>query len=108
VGLSSAAGPIALPASWDVDARLARIPLGLVDGVPLAGAQACITFDEPGHTRPTEHRGLMLRGPGQLYADGDSGILAVEVDRVTYWSGFDTGTVDVTTEPRRRAASRVG
>jgi hypothetical protein len=37
--------------------------------------------------------GVLLRGTGTISGDGDDAQAALTADRVTWWDGFDTGTV---------------
>lgn len=96
LGLETADGPVAVPVGWDPVGSLAQIPHEATHLVDAAGDGACVTFDEPVHLRPTEQRGIVLRGRGRAVA-GDDGSVAVKVEpsRVTYWDGFLVRTVDI-------------
>jgi len=88
LGLSTPNGPVVLPVSWDGTRGVARAAAPLpVLAVPLA--RACLTIDEPVHDRPTEQRGITLRGSARV---GDDGVLHLDPERVTFWDGFGTGT----------------
>ena len=92
VGWLSELGPLALPASWDAAGRRALVfaePLSATDPSP-----ACLAIDAADSARPTGKRGVMLRGTGVLDPTP-----SLEVDRVTWWDGFKTGTV-VARRPR--------
>jgi hypothetical protein len=93
-------GPAAVPAHWD--AREARLrPLA---ALPLSvGARVAVTLVDTLRARPSEQRGVMLRG-----AVTGPGAVEVSVERATYWAGFGTGTVDVTGQPARSQATRLG
>ena len=83
---------VAVPVRWTPERGLAQLPyecdLDLSSDRP-----ACLTIDEPVHTRPTEQRGLVLRGHARLL--GDSAPVSVHADWITYWEGFTTRTVDI-------------
>lgn len=96
LGLSTPDGPVAMPAGWDHEQSVIRLSSAAAHLVAGAGAEACITFDEPVHLRPTEQRGIVLRGRVQPDAGDDAGALAFDADRVTYWDGFAVETVDIT------------
>ena len=85
-------GLVAVPVRWTPECGLAQLPyecdLDLSSDRP-----ACLTIDEPVHTRPTEQRGLVLRGHARLL--GDSAPVSVHADWITYWEGFTTRTVDL-------------
>jgi len=88
LGLSTPTGPMVLPVGWDgargVATAAAPLPVH-VGPTP----RACLTIDEPVHERPTEQRGITLRGGLRV---GDDGVLQVDPERVTFWDGFGTGT----------------
>ena len=50
---------------------------------------ACVTFDAWTGFGPSGKQGLMLRGQGQVR---DTGRVAIDVDRVSYWDGVVTGS----------------
>jgi hypothetical protein len=90
LGLITPQGPVAVPAAWDGSA--ASLPAAVADLVDDAGAAACITFDDPVRTRPTQQRGVVLRGDGFLSRDAGELRWSLTPSRVTYWDGFDTQT----------------
>lgn len=90
LGLAAGRGPLALPVGWDPGSATVTVPPGALapptgphDAVP-----ACIAFHDAVRARPTDQRGVVLRG--RLQPDGDTWRLATE--RVTWWDGFRTGT----------------
>jgi hypothetical protein len=85
LGLTTPEGPLVLPVGWDPASATVELPSGLGE---LTGGPACVTFDEPVHDRPTEQRGIMLRGSATGAGDG----LTLSLDRVTWWDGFETST----------------
>lgn len=95
LGLTSSNGPVALPVEWDHERSVARIPLSASHLASDVETDACITFDEPVHLRPTEQRGIVLRGRVRRAIGDESDSLAFDTDRVTYWDGFTVETVDV-------------
>ena len=90
LGLLMPSGPVAVPVAWD--GTTATLPDGLDDLVDGAGEAACLTFDDPVRTRPTQQRGVVLRGAARAEV-GTSTRWALTPRRMTYWDGFDTGTV---------------
>ncbi len=94
LAVSTEFGPVALPVRWTPEHGLAHLPNGWdADAVPAGEHLACLTIDEPVHTRPTEQRGLVLRGHASVL--GDNAPVSVHADRITYWDGFTTNTVDI-------------
>jgi nitroimidazol reductase NimA-like FMN-containing flavoprotein (pyridoxamine 5'-phosphate oxidase superfamily) len=92
LAVSTESGPLAVPVRWTPERGLAHLPKG--HGEDLSGDHpACLTIDEPVHGRPTEQRGVVLRGHARLL--GHSTPVSVHVDRITYWDGFTTNTVDI-------------
>lgn len=111
VGLPSATGPVALPASWDLRRRVAKVPgYALRATRAPAGGPSCITLDSSPGVRPTRYRGVMLRGEGRRGPSSARRVdVTVDVERVTWWRGFRTGTLPVARDRRtedRRVLSR--
>jgi hypothetical protein len=90
LGLSTPSGPVVLPVRWDGSRGVATV--AAPDHVGPA-PRACLTIDEPVHDRPTEQRGITLRGSAGV---GDDGVLHLAPERVTFWDGFGTGTLRLT------------
>jgi hypothetical protein len=92
LGWTSPDGPLALPAAWDPARSAVRVT---ASALPTAGeeAPACVCLDVTHGKGPAAKSGLLLRGPGRIDDDGETVFLQPE--RVTYWQGFDTGTVAV-------------
>ena len=94
LGWLTPAGPLALPATWDPRHLRARAPWS-----PLASADAgregpaCLCLDITRGRGPAAKEGLLLRGSGRLTQRGDVASVTLELERITYWSGFDVGTV---------------
>jgi Pyridoxamine 5'-phosphate oxidase len=86
-------GPIALPARWDAEASRARVPASMLRaaGGPRTAA-ACICVDESSGRGPLAKSGRMLRGQGHARIRGDTASIALDVERVTRWRGFETQT----------------
>ena len=93
LGWMSAAGPIALPARWNERTGRARVPAAPLKeaGGPRAAA-ACVCIDESDGLGPLAKRGRLLRGQGRATLRGDVASVALELDRVTRWKGFQTQT----------------
>jgi len=97
LGLITPHGPLAAPIAWD--GTTATLPAQLTDLVADAGPAACVTFDDPVRNRPTQQRGVVLRGLGEPTRGGDELAWAVRPTRVTYWDGFDTHTSSLEPAP---------
>lgn len=93
LGLATEDGPVALPVGWDPATSTARLPREWSRLAAVALGDACITFDEPVHLRPTEQRGIVLRGGVRPGVAPDE--LVLKASRATYWDGFTVGTVDI-------------
>lgn len=96
LGLVTPRGPVAVPVGWD--GTTATLPEGVADLVADAEDDACITFDDPVRIRPTQQRGVVLRGAGRAES-GDPLRWSVTPRRLTYWDGFDTKTVTLAATP---------
>ena len=92
LAVSTESGLVAMPVRWTPERGLADLP-DECDADLSGDNPACLTIDEPVHTRPTEQRGLVLRGHARLL--GDSATVSVHADSITYWDGFTTRTVDI-------------
>ena len=96
LGLITPRGPVALPVAWD--GTVASLPDQVAELLVDAGPGACVTFDDPVRNRPTQQRGVVLRGSGEPVGAGAPVGWSVDVTRVTYWDGFDTRTVAISRE----------
>ncbi len=96
LGLLTPRGPVAVPVGWD--GTTATLPEGVGDLVDGAGEAACVTFDDPVRIRPTQQRGVVLRGEGRA-EPGNPLRWSVAARRLTYWDGFETKTVTLATTP---------
>jgi hypothetical protein len=96
VGWPASGTPLALPAAWDPDSARAAVSGDLIALTGIAGeAAACIAFDAAEGHRPTGKRGVMLRGRGSVARGGNVTEVSIQPERVTYWLGFETGTISV-------------
>jgi hypothetical protein len=104
VGWLADEGPLALPATWDAARAEARISTDLASAT--SAAPACVALDAADTARPSGKRGLMLRGIARFDSERTA---SLDVDRVTWWDGFRTGTVGArrprTTKQARGAAA---
>lgn len=100
VGISTAVGPVAVPATWDHDHGSAIVRRDILARLsPIIDLGACITLDRNADRRADEKVGLILRGTPVLRAlpkshpsaDGHVGVV-VAPERVTWWFGFTSGT----------------
>ena len=97
VGLSSPAGPLAVPGRWLGDGRV-ELP-ATVEGLDdVVEGPVAVTADEYVQPGPAAKRGVLLRGDGNLAHEDDRLILTVHPTRRTEWDGVHTET---TTEALR-------
>ena len=93
LGWLAPGGPIALPAEWNAGTQRARVP---ADPLKRAGgsrtAAACVCIDESQGPGPLAKRGRLLRGHGHATLRGDVASVALDLDRITRWKGFQTRT----------------
>jgi pyridoxamine 5'-phosphate oxidase-like protein len=94
VAFVSNRGPLALPGTWAADHGRAEVPwpVARAAGLPEAG-DFCTAIDDSASLRPTQLRGVMLRGPGRVLRHKTNAAIEQRVRRATWWSGFKTGTV---------------
>ena len=71
-------------------ARVPSAPLRAAGGPRTA--PACVCVDESDGRGPLAKRGRLLRGQGRATLRGDVASVALELDRVTRWKGFQTQT----------------
>lgn len=93
VAFSSERGPFAVAATWSAERRTADVAWSVAKaaGLPDAG-DFCTMFDDSDAIRPTQLRGVMLRGPGRTLRHKTSASVEQRARRATWWSGFETGT----------------
>ena len=93
-------GPLALPAAWDPKRVRARVPSEPLTNVDAGGeGPACLCLDITRGRGPAGKEGLLLRGSGRLTKRGAVASVALALERITYWSGFDVGTVAAQGKP---------
>lgn len=98
VGWDDGEGPLALPGTWDPATwrtELAPSVVGLV-APRLRVVSASVALDRSVALRPSSYTGLVMRGSGWLEGPSDDNRtvwLAMDTERVSWWSGFDKGTV---------------
>ena len=93
LGWMSPGGPLALPARWNERTRRVRVPAAPLRaaGGPRTAA-ACVCIDESEGPGPLAKRGRLLRGQGHATLRGDVASVALDLDRITRWKGFQTRT----------------
>ncbi|HVE24648.1 MAG TPA: hypothetical protein VNC22_04560, partial [Sporichthya sp.] len=97
LGWHTADGPAALPARWRGDGSV-TVPPGALELVgALSAAPACLTVQRSGH-RISSVRGLMLAGPGRARSGDGPSTVRIDADRVSWWSGEESGTVKTTAD----------
>ena len=92
LGWLTADGPLALPVEWDPRRLRARAPWPPFADLDREGP-ACLCLDVSHGRGPAAKEGVLLRGPGRVAKRLDLATVAIEPQRITYWTGFDTGTV---------------
>jgi hypothetical protein len=93
LGWTTPGGPIALPARWGQRAERVRVPAGpLRDAGGPRSAAACVCVDESEGLGPLAKRGTLFRRQGRARLRGDMASVALQVERVTRWKGFQTQT----------------
>ena len=93
LGWVTPSGPLAVPAAWDGDrARVRWSALAPFDAAPAGPAALCL--DATSGAGPRAKTGLLLRGHARANGRGELRTVALSPRRVTYWRGFETGTVD--------------
>ena len=86
------AGPRALPAYWEPATGHARVAWPGPAPEPGLERQVSLCFDASRGSGPSAKAGLMLRGRCRVTVGRD---VDLELERVTYWDGFTTATVEV-------------
>ena len=92
LGWSTTCGPVALPAHWDADGAIAVPTEAMTLSGALSAAPACLTVERSG-SRISSVRGLLMAGPGRAREAGPSTTVTLAVERLTWWTGEDGGTV---------------
>lgn len=96
VGWSTPTGPVALPGAWDPERRIASVRR---DAFAAAGGgadgAACVLFDLTEGTSLDDKAGVVLRGVATAFGRDDDAVeVALTVERVTWWQGDRSQTVD--------------
>ena len=106
LGWATPGGPVALPARWDARTSRARAP---AEPLRSAGgsrtASACLCLDEGDGPGPLAKRGRLLRGHGHARLRGDVASVALEIERVTRWKGFEVETAAAAGSGKEPAAA---
>ncbi len=92
IGWLTSVGPVVVPAT--VTAGLASVPRILLTKLGQPVGNGALTVHASEGNRPSRYTGVMLRGPLVYDAEGAVG---VEAERVTWWEGYTSRTVAVTT-----------
>ncbi len=92
LGWHTCAGPVALPATWDPAGSITLPAAALTLTGALSTGPACLTV-ERSRQRISSVRGLLLAGTGRARVEGDEATVSLEAQRVTWWSGEESGTV---------------
>lgn len=94
VSLTTAAGPVALPAQWDPDRGVASVAPDLL---ALVGAsnetEAAVEIERMEGYAMGGKRGVMLRGDAVVRRKGGKGEIVLRPERATFWTGMETETV---------------
>ena len=92
LGWRGAMGPLALPVEWEPRRLRARAPWPPFAELAREGP-ACICLDVSHGRGPAAKEGVLLRGQGRIAKRLEVASVSIEPQRITYWTGFDTGTV---------------
>lgn len=94
VGWCSTTGaPLALPARWSEDDRVASVDSALFDAVSaMRSGPASVCIDHWSGTGPSGKQGSLLRGSGTVANDNGSTAITINVDRITTWDGVAVST----------------
>lgn len=90
LGWSSSSGPVVLPARWHPERSLASTPSVLLEGSIESPVAMCL--DNQGETLD-ELKGFVIRGFGSVVGSNGFAAIAIEQEKVTYWSGSDIRTI---------------
>jgi hypothetical protein len=94
LGWPSCAGPMALPARWEAASSTALVTPALMALAGCwTGGPGSLTLDRIGHGLDDKF-GVMLAGAGAARLDGTAARTAVASERVTWWTGDHSGTVN--------------
>ena len=95
VGWTTPTGPVALPGAWDPARRVASIRRDVFEAAGAsASGDACVLFDLTEGTSLDAKAGVVLRGAATAHGRDDDAVdLALSVDRVTWWQGDTSKTV---------------
>jgi hypothetical protein len=97
-------GPVAVPATWE--AGRARVRWSALANLGAAPASpACLCLDARHGAGPKAKEGVLLRGSGRINGSHELRSAVLRPRRITYWSGFETRTVDVRPAERTAAAA---
>lgn len=92
LGWHTSSGPVALPATWDPAGSIAVPAAALALTGALSAGPACLTVERSNH-RISSVRGLLLSGTGRARSEDSAATVSLAVERVTWWSGDESGTV---------------
>jgi hypothetical protein len=94
LGWSTPTGAVALPALHAGQDGRVQVPTVALDAVGGGGrGAACVTFHDSESRRPSGFRGVILRGEGRVQRRGAARTTVdVAAERVSWWSGFRSGT----------------
>jgi len=90
LGWQSLQGPVVLPARWHPERSLVSTPAVLLEGVTESPVAMCLENDGDG---VQELKGFVIRGTGSVLGSNAYAAIAIEQEKVTYWSGSDIRTI---------------
>ena len=96
LGVTTSQGIGVLPCTWlrGVGAILPHVAAAHM--APSLPGEVCLTMAASDGRRPGHKRGVMLRGLGTIVERSERDlVVALQPTRVTYWTGFDSGTVSL-------------
>ena len=89
LGWQSQSGPVVLPARWHPERSLASTPAILLEGATDSPVAMCLENDGDDLE---SLEGLVIRGMGNVVGSNGFAAIAIEQEKVTYWSGADIRT----------------
>jgi len=90
LGWSSSSGPVVLPARWHPERSLVSTPAVLLEGVSESPVAMCLENDGDSLD---ELKGFVIRGVGSVVGSNGYAAIAIEQEKVTYWSGSEIRTI---------------
>lgn len=96
LGVITNSGVGVLPCCWMQSLGVVLPLLPAAHMAPSLPGEVCLMMDHSQSRRPDQKRGVMLRGQGTVVERSETElVVALRPTRITYWNGFDSGTLPV-------------